>query len=468
MPLEGRDKTSHLLEPYQGLGALAVSHMSSRITVAMLPAGRPHMRLDMPAEFLMENQGQVPADVNKGLALSERIVQGEVEDKDWRDATLQSIQQLLVAGNVCEYQFPDNSIRLHRLDRYVVRRDYSGRVLEGIIKESLSPDMVPEEVTAPPSKGEDEHFDLYTWIKPIVLGEKKRPGYEVRQYIDDEQASEPIQYERDFLPYNFLRWTSVPGEDYGRAKFEEHVADFRSLDALEKATLEGAAMASRNFIFIKPGATGHGLRDRITKAANGDVLVGDPEGVELKSFENASGYTLTVQQVQRLEERLGRAWLLLSATQRNAERVTATEIERDIQEIEAALGGNFSTLNVQMMERRTRLLMKNMEDAGRLPNLLANGVRPTILTGLEALSRERDVNRAAQLSQLLQGFGPEALDIVKLEVPLRAATIGLGFADAIRGEKEVAQRQQQRAAMQTAQAVAPQVAGALAKGQTGG
>jgi hypothetical protein len=227
-------------------------------------------------------------------------------------------------------------------------------------------------------------------------------------------------------------------------------------------------MASRNFIFIKPGATGHGLRDRITKAANGDVLVGDPEGVELKSFENASGYTLTVQQVQRLEERLGRAWLLLSATQRNAERVTATEIERDIQEIEAALGGNFSTLNVQMMERRTRLLMKNMEDAGRLPNLLANGVRPTILTGLEALSRERDVNRAAQLSQLLQGFGPEALDIVKLEVPLRAATIGLGFADAIRGEKEVAQRQQQRAAMQTAQAVAPQVAGALAKGQTGG
>lgn len=431
--------------------------MASRITIAMLPAGRPPMRLDTPPEFKMQNAGKEDPTVTTGLALSEQIVQQEIETRDWRNITMQTIPQLLVAGNACEHQFPDNHIRVYRLDKYVVRRNYAGVVIEAVLEDPVTRETLPDDIKAPAGKTEDEEFILWTWIRRELKGRPKRPVYVVEQWLDDSKIRNR-QFEEDELPYNFLRWTSIPGEDYGRSKFEEHAPDFRSMDSLEKARLEGAAMASRHLIMVRPGATGVGVKNRIATANNGDVVIGEPDGVELKSFENANGYALVSTHAQELIERLSRAWLLLSAGQRNAERVTATEIERDIQEIEAALGGNFSTLNVQMMERRITLLMANMERDKRLPPLKELGVRPTVLTGLEALSRERDVARASQLFQLLQMGGPDAIDTVKLEVPLAKATIGLGFADAIRTPEERQEIQQQRQAREAATAAAPAIA----------
>lgn len=457
LPLEGHDGKSHLIEPYQGLGAAGVVHLSSRLTMSLLPAGRPHMRLDLPPKLLMENNGEVPKDVERGLALAEQLVQGEVEDSGWRPATLQSVQQQLVAGSVVEHQMPDNTIRIFRLDQFVVRRNFAGRVLEAIIEEKLTADTLPPEVSAP-AKGQDETVHLYTWIKLQPNG-----VYRVQQEVDGARAGEVLEFTHEDLPYHFLRWSATPGEDYGRAFIEEHIADLRSLDALEKAMLEMAAMASRNFITVRPGAGGTGIRRRITQAVNGDVIMVDPEAIELKSFDNVGGFQITQAQVQTLRESLGKAFLLFSASQRNAERVTAAEIERDIQELEAALGGNFSNLNTDMMERRTRQLMKNMEARGELPQSLSATVRPTILTGLEALSRERDVGRAVQLLQIAAAAGDAGIDALKMDKLLSRTAIGLGFPDVVRTDAEIAQRQQQRQQAAMAQAMAGPAAQAVAR-----
>ncbi|NIV37987.1 MAG: hypothetical protein GWN58_53805, partial [Anaerolineae bacterium] len=61
MPLEGHDQKNHLVEPYNGLGAAAIVHLSSRITMNLLPANRPHMRLQVPNEIKMQApDGKVP------------------------------------------------------------------------------------------------------------------------------------------------------------------------------------------------------------------------------------------------------------------------------------------------------------------------------------------------------------------------------------------------------------------------
>ncbi|NIV37986.1 MAG: hypothetical protein GWN58_53800, partial [Anaerolineae bacterium] len=65
----------------------------------------------------------------------------------WRTATLQSVQQLLVAGNVCEHMLPDGRIRVFRLDQYVTNRDYRGKVVEGIIEENLAENTTPEDIS---------------------------------------------------------------------------------------------------------------------------------------------------------------------------------------------------------------------------------------------------------------------------------------------------------------------------------
>ncbi|NIV37813.1 MAG: hypothetical protein GWN58_52895, partial [Anaerolineae bacterium] len=380
MPPEGHDGKQHLLDPYQGLGAAGSMHLSSRLNTALLPAGRPHMRFNVPPAIRMENDGKVPEELEVGLALAEQLVQQEVEDKGWRPSTLMALQQDIVCGNHLEHQLEDNFLRIFRLDQYIVRRDYAGRVLEVILEECLTADTLPPGMTVTGRDGYDE-VKLYTWIR------RDREILEVHQEIDDgTKVSDTVRYTDEDLPYNPVRWSWTPGEDYGRAFVEEHSSDLRALDSLTKAELEMAAMASRNFIAVRPGAASATVKRRLTQAINGDIMMIDPDMVDLKSFDNPSGFQLVNAKTQQLVDQISRAFLLQSVGQRDAERVTATEIERDIQELEAALGGNFSNLNNEMMEKRTRMLVRNMMRDGKLPPEITEIATPTVLTGLEAVS----------------------------------------------------------------------------------
>ncbi len=467
MPLEGHTNNSHLLEPYQGMGSAGVTHLSSRLTNAFLPAGRPYMRLDLPPQLKLKIKGEIDNETTKGLALAEQLIQAEVEANDWRDATRQTTQQLLVAGNAMEEVLPSNKIRVYRLDQYAVRRDFDGTLLEFIIEERVDPDaLAPELVellkvsTTGSSLKKDEKVRIYTW------GEKNPDEtWRVHQELNEDELPDTERtYKKDLLPFAALRWASTPGEDYGRSMVEEHIADLRSLDALEKANLEMAAMASRNFIMVSPGATAAGIKNRLIEALNGDVVVGDPDSVQLKGFENSIGYQITSEQVKVLREMLARAFLLLSAGQRDAERVTAAEIERDISEIEAALGGNFSTLSKEMMEWRTSIIMIQMKEQEKLPDFPDGMVVPIILTGLEALSRERDVTRAMQVATLVQAFGEEAVANVKLDKVIGRALVGLGFTDAVRNEAEAAEWKKQNAEAQAQAQTAGKVVENVTKG----
>lgn len=467
MPLEGYDGRSHLIEPYQGLGASGVVHLSSRMTMALIPAGRPHMRFDLPPEVMANAaEAKQTKDIEVRLAEAEKVVQREVEDKGWRPSTLMALQQQLVSGNHLEHQLEDNTLRIFRLDQFVVRRDWAGNPLEILLEELLTPDTLPEGMEAPGGMDQHEEIRLYTWIR------RDRSMFEVHQELGSgTKVSSVVKYAPARLPYNPVRWSKTPGEDYGRSFVEEHIADIRSLDGLTKAELEMAAMASRNFITIAPGAVGAGIKRRLTKAVNGDVLMVNPDSIALKSFDNIGGFQLVNLKSQQLVEQLSRAFLLFSAGQRDAERVTATEIERDIQELEAALGGNFSTLNADMMERRTRLLVANMIDAGTFPKEFQELAQPTVLTGLEALSRERDVSRVQQLAAIAQQFGDTAIDTLRLDKILARATVGLGFPDVVRSDEEVRDIQQRRQQAELARAaVAPTVnaAGEAAKQEAGG
>ena len=466
LPLEGHTGTSHLVEPYQGLGSDGVVHMSSRITVGLLPSGRPYMRLALPPEVkLASEDGEVPIEQQKQLSMVEGLIQSEVEAAGWRTITLQSIQQLMVAGSVIEYIQPDNSIRLYRLDQFTLRRDHLGRILELIIMEKFFRDAAPLDTQPDDDVGMDldEEVELYTMVK--LRRTKTEEFYErTQQWEDGSPAGGTTIYPVTEVPYLALRWAATPGEDYGRGKVEEHVADLRSLDGLDKAALEMAGMGSRNFVMIRPGAGASGIKNRLVRALNGDVVVGDPDAVELKSFVNQAGYQITAQQSDTLRASLARSFLLSSAGQRNAERVTATEIERDIQELEAALGGTFSSLAQEMMEKRTAVLMAQMKSQGKLPDFPEGALVPVILTGLEALSRERDVSRAMQAAEVSQAFGESAADVVKADVILGRAFIGLGFPDAINSPDEVAEIQANRAKAEQEAQMTQSVVPELAKG----
>lgn len=456
MPPEGHNEFAVLPEPYQGLGARAVVSLSSRLMVAMYPPGKPSFKLDVPPEARIQS-GDLSLDsqIEQGLVLSEKLIHSELERKQWRRQTNLSLQYLLVTGNSLEMMQPDNTIRIFRLDQYCVSRDMQGSVQEIITEEYLSPDSLPDEAKGMVAMDDftNNRVPLYTHCKREANGK-----YSVKQEINGQTVPKS-KGEYEVLPYNALRYTSVVGEDYGRGKVEEHLPDFRTIDALSKSLIDGAAMASRNVTMIRPNAAGGlNLRRRFAKADNGDIIVGNPEDVVMMQFQNNNGMQLCAAELERQTREVSQAFLMGAATVRDSERTTAFEVRRMTEELEGTLGGVYSQLNQDMQQSRLKRLVVQMKRNRQLPDWPEGLVEPVILTGMETLGREQDVNRVQTALQFLQGMPPETLDYIKFDVLLGKAFYGLNLPDSVRSQQEVQAEQerkmQQQAIAQGAQAMA--------------
>ena len=107
-----------------------------------------------------------------------------------------------------------------------------------------------------------------------------------------------------------------------------------------------------------------------------------------------------------------------------------------------------------------------MAKAGRLPKLPKKIVKPTIVTGLEALGRGHDLNKLDSfVSGAAQLLGEEFATYVNMSDYLkrRATSLGIDVEGLIKTEEEIQMEQQQMAQQAMAQQVAPNVANAAGK-----
>lgn len=464
IPPEGHNAASRLPEPNQGLGARLVVHLASYFTSALLPPGRVSFRLGVSPEVLLKASKQaVPPEVEAQLSLIERIPHAEIERRGWRAPTNVSLQHLLVGGNVMEHMLPNNTIMAYPLDRYVVVRDPAGKLIEFIIEDLLDTAALDDDLKAlvaqPEATPGIHRVCLFTW------GRLLDGVWEVHQEIEDKRIpGRDGKYRPDVLPYFALRWSMVAGEDYGRGKVEEHIADLRTFDGLSKSIRDGAAMASRNVTLIRPNAAaGINLRRKLSAANNGDFVVGNPEDVTMLQFQNIGGLQVVQAELAALKQELGAAFMQTSSVIRNAERVTADEVRRVSQELDSVQGGAYSMLSVDMMQARIDRLIWQMQSNGQLPQWPEKTVSTMILTGLEAMGREADTSNVMNGLGMLKGYPPDTYDYINWPVLLKKGFTSLDLADAVRSDDEVAQMRQQRMDAQTAQQATTAAAGPVAQ-----
>lgn len=446
LPPEGFTDYSSLPQPYSGIGARLVDHLVNKLVTALYPPGMSSFRLTVAPEVLLKAGAEAtPPDIDRNLVLVEKLINSEIEARQWRSATYSSLLHLCVTGNVMEQTLPDNTVRVFRLDQYVVVRSPSGVLLEFVIRESHHRDSLPPNMQAltPTDGAEMAEQELYTW------GKRQADGvWKIHQEINETPV--PRSEGRwPVLPFRALRWSHIPGEAYGRGKVEDHLPDLKTVDGLTKAVIEGNAMAAKHYLMIRPNAAGgFNLRRRLAKASNGDIIVGNPEDLGMLKFDNVSGMQIVEATLERLTRFLMASFLLNGGAQRDAERVTAYELRIITEELEGALGGVYSSLSADLQRERLRRLIIQMQDQKKLPMWPDGDVEPTILTGLEALGREKDVQRVVTATELTQAMSPEAQLYIKWPVLLMKLMNGLGIPDAVNTEDEVQAKiaQQQQAA----------------------
>ena len=469
IPPEGHSASTNYPTPFQSIGARAVNNLAAKMLMALLPPNSPFFRLVVD-DFdlsLLQGEGQ-RGQVEEALARIERTILAEIEVQNLRVPCYEALKLLLVSGNVLVHFPPFGGMRVFPLDRYVVQRDAMGNVLEIITKETISPVMLDQETRALVGDAEEgpgsteKEVDLYTYI--YLDGDQQ---WLVRQEVAGVVIPTSMgMYPVGRLPWLALRFDRIESESFGRGLVEQYLGDLKSLEGLTRAVVEGSAAAAKVLFMVRPNSTTKARL--IAKTGNGGIIQGDVNDVGVLQLNKFNDFRVALEMSRTISERLSYAFLLNSAVQRDAERVTAYEINLLASELEQSLGGVYSLLSQEFQLPLVRLLLQRTEESGKMPPLPEGIVRPQIVTGVEALARSQDLNKLGQMLQMLQPLGPEAV-LRELNVNDYIDRIGASLGIDTQGllktpeqkQAEAQQRMQQQQQEQMAQMIgkaAPELA----------
>ncbi len=472
MPPEGHNGNSQLKTPHQSVGARGVNNLAVRILLALLPPNSPFFKMQLDDFTLSElaKRDDARSDFEEALSAIERAVQGEVETSAIRVPAFEMAKQLLNSGSVLLHFPKKGGMRVFKMDTFVVKRDPFGNPLEIIVKESVSPLVLPENVRKmveaieknDNSGDPNRNVDLYTYIQ-------RRPDkWTVWQEVKGKRIGDSFgTYPLDRCPWFALRFIRIDGEDYGRSYVEQYLGDLKSLEGLTQSIVEGSAAAAKVLFLIKPNST---TRARtLAQAPNGAIREGNADDVKTLQMEKFNDFRVAFDTITRIEQRLEFAFMLTSAIRRSGERVTAEEIRRVASDLEVALGGVYALLSQEFQLPLVNLLMSRMQAERRLPKLPKDKIKPTIVTGLEALGRGNDNERLTGFMNDMAPFAEQLKGRIKIANLAKrvAASRQIDVKDLFMSDEEYKAEQQQMMQQQLLSQVAPNIVnqgGALLKG----
>ena len=458
-PPKGNNEATEYPTPYQSVGSRGVTNLASKLMLALFPPQAPFFRLDVDDLVYKQIEGdpQQKATIEQGLAKIEKAVMDSIESNNDRVAVYEALKHLIVSGNVL-LKLSEDGLRVYPLNNYVVKRDPQGRILKIIVKEGISPNTLSPKL----KKGlgevlneETKSLNLYTCV------ERVKNKFYVHQEIAKKTVFKQF-YDLDKLPFIALRFNRIDGMNYGRGHCETFEGDLRSLEGLTRAILEGSSASSKMLFMISPNGTTRA--SSVAKAPNGAIIEGNAQDVSVLQANKFADFRVGYEMMGRIEQRLQFAFLLNASVQRQAERVTATEVQLIANELNDALGGVYGILTTEFQLPYINTKLSMLKEQKLLPNLPKELVKTKIIVGMEALGRASDRLRLLQfMSDLSNTLGAETLArYINLDDAIKkfAVSNGIDTQGLIKSQEQIQQETQAQQQQQFAnQALAdPRVA----------
>lgn len=421
---------SNIDESNQSIGAMCVNTLASKLMFMALPPDRPVLRFE-PIEHKLgaeiKSNPKLWTQIQIALNALEQEHRSRFETTNMRSAYVGATKLFLIAGNILWEHLKLDFPVYHRMDNYIVVRNNQGEQLLVILKRcvelltlskhlkgqiySIKPELRPKAGGAASSAAQkyDETVDIYAVCKRRTDAK----GEHYWEYWEEFEGNllDGTEYEADYEDVPLYAAWMIPtyGEDWGRSYCEEYRGDLFRADALSKAINDGAALASLILLFLKAGA--RTSPKQIRKAENMSLLTGQADDLSAFHLEKTADFSFVSKEIEETVRRLGRAFLLVSSVQRQAERVTAEEWKEMAEEIDQATGGMYSEL-AQTFQRhviRRAVALHNAEDK-QLPKLPKGIFRVAVITGIEAMGRTIEGQNLMRATQgIEQLYGPEVL-----------------------------------------------------------
>jgi hypothetical protein len=455
LPPLGWTEQQSLPQPYSSTASKGVTAMSSRMLSALFPLN------DSPFfKFTLSSGENADQEVTTYLETLSHQVYTKISAANLRETAYQVIQHLITVGDVLLIMDDDFTFRIIRLDNYTCRRDVYGNPLELIfIEYQALEEEVNSSSTASTSSLSMDEKKGYKKIYVRVL--KEEEAWSVEKQDSDGNVIDKGEYK--VSPYIPLLWTRVPGENYGRSHVEDIIGDIKTLEAFTEGLINGVAASSVFWMGVDPA--GMTEIDDIAGSQSGNWVPARANEVHTISPANTMSPQIqsTQQGVEILRREIGKAFLMDSASMPTGDRVTATAVRMIGQELEHVLGGAFSALAREMMkpivERSMFLLMSTGDIDERLKEMFTTDglLDISIVTGLQALSRDTDLQKLMQMGEMVRNLPEQAAASFRWDAYGKALITSLGFSpdEWVKAEEEVQQemvaQQQQQMDMQTRQ-----------------
>jgi hypothetical protein len=437
IPFEGQTPDQTLPTSFQSLGSYGLSNLEGKSLAALW--GGPWFRY-LPAAHIRHSPAMNPAmlqQVEQQLFMRELTMlatlesaqqskdRGAIDNAPRRKSGFKSRKRLALSyifgcGDVLEQLTDSYRIKVFRPDQYTTLRDSCGDVLHHCIREKIDVATLPPEAiakanlesVAKASTAVAERMkDLYT----VVEWSPFKKAWVIRQEVNNKEI---IESEEKVSPYFATPYKLVSGENYGRGKIEELLADLQSFDNLRERLLDYAHACS-DFKVIKD--YGSQVRDQDLAGPSGKIMFGRVQGGQVQDVaylktEKLSDFNVCYQTMEAIRRDLGRAFLIEGETTPRGERVTAYQVSRVAKELEEGLGGAYSSIaDYQQVPLIERLEYQMVRD--RLINKLPErSVEVSILTGVSAIEASSRAGAILEYAQVVASLGEEAIRRIDMGV----------------------------------------------------
>lgn len=447
---EGSNGATAASDAYQSVGARGTKNLASKLLLALMPPNQSFFRMvvDGKAKRELQKNKEHWSKIEEALGEMERSLTASIESRAIRVTLFELLLQLIVAGN-CVLHIPEKGASsIYKLNQFVVVRQHNGEVLKLIIKEMIAKCALTDQqkTCLDVTDLSEEYTDASNGIEQTEVCaytcmERTKDNWKVSQEIKGKPVPESQgTYPLDAPAFIPARWRKVDGEHYGRSFCDEVAGDLTSVEGLSQSCIEGAAAIAKLIIMVNPN--GHVKKEDL-EGNNLDIIDGGPNDVTVVQANKVGDLSYAKSMADGIEKRLELAFLLNTAVQRDAERVTAEEIRFVAQELEDTQGGIYS---IQSLELQVPMInrVRNIETrSGGIPALPDGSLSIQIVAGMEALGRSHELMRLDQfVGDIGQTLGPDAVEKyvnVLNYLTRRATALSLETTDLLHTQDEIDQ-----------------------------
>lgn len=459
VPPEGGE-VSKIVTSYIRNGPRLIHTLSNKIVEAMFPQSRPFFSVGLNtdienklrAEVGPEKVAATNVQVNAEARYLERYAMSKMNLIEYRPKAVEAAQMLIVTGNTVIRRLRSGDRAVYGIADFGIRRDISGRAYDIVFKDMMGyeelPDAAKEVAQMKQSKDHTYHADSRTAKYPFYTRVMKVDDAWVQTYeVCGITLTESAVFSEIDRPFIDLVWSLPRGYNYARGLVEEHANTFHNLNTLSEAIIDiGNMLADIKWIV---GPTSMLDVNALNSSPRGSYHAGDSKDVAALMADKARELqALTVLQ-ESSELELAKAFLMQNGSVRQAERVTAYEVQLNALELEGAFGGLYSRLALAWQDKEARYLLSTLN----LKSISKKLLDIRISTGIENLARETALSAFRAAVSDLQLFDAVPEEIRADMNPSKLATFvfsnrGLDYQDLAYTTAEKQAIQEQQMAMQ--------------------